>query len=1830
MTDEDTKNLVWVPDKDEVFCKATVISQEGDKVRVKVHKRGQNFELELDKKVVGSCNPAKFDRCDDMAELTHLNEPSVIHNLHLRYCDDSIYTYSGLFLVAINPYKKLDIYGADQLHRFHKASFEGRMPPHIFSIAENSYRNMKSNGKNQSILVTGESGAGKTENTKKVIQYLSLISTEDSSVQAVDNIHDKILKANPILESFGNAKTIKNNNSSRFGKFIKIFFDKKGLISGATIDYYLLEKSRVLHQQAKERNYHIFYQLLKGESTTKLRDVYRLDSNTDTFKYLNGSTPDIVNVDDAEEFKILKESFDIMGFSNSEIELVFLGIAVVLLLGNLEFTSWKADQASFKKDKKLSMIAEMLGLDEEQLSKNLLKPRVKAGREYVERLQNAREVKSTIDAISKYLYEKLFQFIIKRINQSLVGSSRSFEQSYIGVLDIAGFEIFDINSFEQLCINYTNEKLQQFFNHHSFILEQSEYLREDIQWDFIDFGLDLQPTIDLIEARKPMGIFEHLNEHCIMPKSSDVAFVEKLIEDFSKEKHPQFKPNKLRSGFVINHYAGPVEYNTTDWLSKNKDPVSEQILGMFPSSTNTFIRNLVKEENSPTNSKLKMVTQKHKEQLSVLMKQLSSTEPHFVRCILPNLEKTPSFIDKELVLNQLRCNGVLEGIRITRAGYPNKMTFDEFYQRYLILDLSDVFSRNTRSNCEIILRHIQLDTELFKIGITKIFFKSGILGFLEEQRDAAVRVVITKLQSVLRGRILRANTSREILKVKSSQVVARNMQKLDRLVTQRESPWLSLFIHLKPLLEDSVKVLDSKEMNESLKQINLKLKEAENAKLAFESENISLKDRLAALEEEIIKKSSSMKENTEALRTLQREEASKAAKLEQTLLQLKQVREVSETLSKDKSEMLLKLTESERSLQSGRDKISQLQEEIDSKAKDSMRLSEEARKAKEVVQLLAQTKALLEQKETEVFALSAKSSSNAREMEQKLADSKKMKQQVSDHATRIDELKSELLEKSKQLDKLTQKMASNQATIHSLETKLQQVSAELDEKSKMYVSSENTINELNKKIAESDTLAQKLLEEGKVNASLLAEINTLKEKHNSEIEQHKATAEVLERLKVESADLLRTKSDYSGKIITLQEDVASLQAKLQDKENLPPKYDPSLMNDYVAIKNKLNEQTAILRNEKFENQKLSEEVNMLRSKVDANFESPSKRSEARRSLAGGDDMRISQMNESRLREDLKKLQIQLKLEESNATRAENYAIELQKKLNQIRATRGINSYSDYEVLYKKSEKRVHELESKIGSMMSSDTNISTGTLSRSNSYNAIGANGSMDFAKIYNDINHTLKSTREELTKSKSEILRLKSLLRESEDELYNIKRENMKSSVKDYEELLARLKVDNSMLNNRLMELDKEVSKYKQRSDEYFEKLELAESAVIISKKHEQRAVQEREEMNNKLKLINEEIRASQKIIKELRAAVDEGEIKLKEKAKLVKSLEDKIDKHEKKIRYLDENYGDKKKNLESYKEEILNLNADMKFKLEKEIEIIKENKRLTIENEELSRIKMEVMAENEEVTSENEAYERQNELQKNEISALKGEKTVYERKLAQNAKQMQSLRVIIEESGRNLEEMSIKNRDLETIKENLTADLSELKDKFDRELKRTQILKEHNNNLEQEKEEVRSELRDVKQSYENSDQRFKDARTDNLVIVQENERVKTINGELKKRVEHLETKLYSNEQLKFLEENMSRMGEEIDSLKSDISDGALREEKLKKQLMSMKFDNESKASQLKKYNDENFNFQNMISQYKSKMEFLYQDSNEKDLKIKSQERELSQLREQVLLLKR
>ncbi|KAM5131245.1 uncharacterized protein MYH16 [Callospermophilus lateralis] len=859
----DIKRSCWVKDEKEGFIAGEIQSEQGDQVTVKTI---TNQTLTLKKDDIQQMNPPKFYQASDMADMTFLNEASVLDNLRQRYTHMRIYTYSGLFCVTVNPYRWLPIYGA-RVANMYKGKKRTEMPPHLFSISDNAYHDMLMDRENQSMLITGESGAGKTENTKKVIQYFANIGgTGKQSSDKKGSLEDQIIQANPVLEAFGNAKTTRNNNSSRFGKFIRIHFGTTGKLAGADIESYLLEKSRVISQQAAERGYHIFYQILSNKKP-ELVESLLLVPNPKEYHWISQGVTMVDNMDDGEELQITDEAFDVLGFSADEKIGVYKLTGGIMHFGNMKFKQKpREEQAEVDTTEVADKVAHLMGLNSGELQKGITRPRVKVGNEFVQKGQNMEQCNNSIGALGKAVYDKMFKWLVVRINKTL--DTKMQRQFFIGVLDIAGFEIFEFNSFEQLCINFTNEKLQQFFNHHMFVLEQEEYKREGIEWTFIDFGLDLQACIDLLE--KPMGIFSILEEQCVFPKATDATFKAALYDNHLGKSSNFLKPKGGKgkgpeAHFELVHYAGTVGYNITGWLEKNKDPLNETVVGLFQKSTLGILALLFKEEEAAAGSKKQKrgssfmtVSNFYREQLNKLMTTLHSTAPHFVRCIVPNEFKQSGVVDAHLIMHQLACNGVLEGIRICRKGFPNRLQYPEFKQRYQVLNPNVIpqgFVDNKKAS-ELLLAAIELDTNEYKIGHTKVFFRAGILAKLEDMRDERLAKIMTLLQCRLRGFLMRVEFKKMLERRLGLKVIQRNVRKFLQL---RLWGWWKLYNKVKPLLnvarqEEEMKAKEEELRNAMAKAQELvdKVKDLEEKTATLSQEKKDLTIQLQAEQENLM------------------------------------------------------------------------------------------------------------------------------------------------------------------------------------------------------------------------------------------------------------------------------------------------------------------------------------------------------------------------------------------------------------------------------------------------------------------------------------------------------------------------------------------------------------------------------------------------------------------------------------------------------------------------------------------------------------------------------------------------------------------------------------------------------------------------------------------------------------------------------------------------------------------------------------------------------------------------------------------------------------------
>jgi len=1303
------KRLVWVPHETAGFVAASMKRTQGEEVEVEI--------VETSKKVLVSrddmqkMNPPKYDKQEDMADLTCLNEASVLHNIKERYYSGLIYTYSGLFCVVVNPYKRLPIY-TEKIIEIYKGKKRHEVPPHVFAITDIAYRSMLQDREDQSILCTGESGAGKTENTKKVIQYLAYVAAskpkssshlpasnegglsfhgdigEDSSGFSWGELEQQLLKANPILEAFGNAKTVKNDNSSRFGKFVRINFDASGYIAGANIETYLLEKARIIRQAPDERTFHIFYQLLLGASKEFKSQLLLDDAKNYTFMTQGGLR--VPGIDDIEEFAATQNAMKVMGITDEDMISIWRVISASLLFGNMEFKQERnTDQATLPDNTVAQKVAHLLGIQVTDLTKAFLKPRIKVGRDYVTKAQTKEQVEFAIEAIGKATYERLFKWIVTRINRSLDRTKRQ-GASFIGILDIAGFEIFELNSFEQLCINYTNEKLQQLFNHTMFILEQEEYQREGIEWKFIDFGLDLQPTIDLIE--KPMGIMALVDEECWFPKATDKSFVEKLVT--SHAVHPKFVKSDFKSNadFSILHYAGQVNYSAAQWLMKNMDPLNENIVQYLQASQDPFVCHIWKDaeivgmaQQAMTDTQFGRVTRKgmfrtvsqlYKEQLSKLMVTLRNTNPNFVRCIIPNHEKKAGKINAPLVLDQLRCNGVLEGIRICRQGFPNRIPFQEFRQRYELLTPNVIPKgfMDGKKACEKMIIALELDPGLFRIGQSKIFFRAGVLAHLEEERDLRITDLVVKFQAYCRGLLARRNYQKRVQQLNAIRILQRNCAAYLKL---RNWQWWRLYTKVKPLLQ--VTKNDEKVMQKEneLKEITEKLHHHE-----VEVQNLD-KQYQQALEEKNI-----LAEQLQAETELCAEAEEMRARLAARKQEMEEIIHDMEARIEEEEEKVLKSGEDRKKLQQHiQDLEEQLEEEEAARQKLQIeKVQAEAKMKQFEEQLVAsddfkekfgKDKKNLEEKLSDVSAtlaeeeekakhllkLKAKHESTIGELEDKLRKDNQQKQEVERAKRKIEtelgDMKEQVLEKKQQVEDM-------QLQLGKREEEVAQALMKVDEEAASKANAQKSLRELESQLGE-----------------VVEDLEAEKEARNKAEKQKRDLNEELEALKNELLDSLDVTAAQQELRTAREKELANIKKSLEDETSNHEQMTTEMRHKHSHEISQLNNQLDLLKKSKTQAEKgkaqleaeLADLANELKS-VSSNKQEAERKRKQLENHAGELNAKLaesenrSQEAQERLNKimnEMDSMATQLQEAETRASQASKSTDGLEAQLNEVNA-----------------------------------------------------------------------------------------------------------------------------------------------------------------------------------------------------------------------------------------------------------------------------------------------------------------------------------------------------------------------------------------------------------------------------------------------------------------------------------------------------------------------------------------------------------------------------------
>ncbi|EYC06123.1 hypothetical protein Y032_0078g1203 [Ancylostoma ceylanicum] len=950
------ENRIWIPDAEVGYRLASVL--DDGLTDVLVGFRDEQGFFEKKRVARAECEtPTLNSLAPDLCQLTEPNAATVLDALKRRYLQNVIHTNCGLFCVVLNPWRGLPIYTTDLMSTYRTGVAD--MYPHIYTVAQSAYDGILRGGRNQSILITGESGAGKTENTKRIIEYVLECSAPSSSKQQHVNggisngyvdygssIGSDVVSSGVLLEAFGNARTTHNNNSSRFGKFIRIEFNEHGKLQSAQIECYLLEKSRVVNQNQGNRNFHVFYQLLSNAFSDEMRKQLLLTKPANQYKFLNqGNVAIDKDIDDAGDGLLTSRAMDRLGITSDEKMEVYSIVAACLLIGEIKFGERSGlDMSYVDGNAEIDAVTTLLGVKSSRLIEALTQPSIKVGDKVIRKNQNMQKSVFSAAALAKVLYERIFRWLLDKCNEAISESTSMLTESVlsrsIGVLDIAGFEIVQKNSFEQLCINYTNEKLQAFFNHFMFVREQSEYLDEGIQWVQKDFALDLQPTIDIIE--KPLGLLSLLEEECVVPNGSDQSLLQKLCTNL--EKFPEFKKAKPSQRcqhvrhFTIKHYAGSVDYNIDSWVEKNRDVVENAVLEVMCESTKALVKSLFPPVSTDlTRSRRGTLCQStvsflYKNQLTSLLDTLSSSSAHFIRCVVPNYERIPGKIDGPLVLNQLRCNGVLEGIRICRQGYPSRLPFAEFVARYQILNRdAPETGRGAAQICET----AGISCSRYQIGNTKIFCKIGVISDLEAKRRDYINGIIINIQARIRWIHMQRDCRMRQKRLKAVRIVQDNVRAFADIA---EWPWYRLLALVRPLIpkeRDKERILELEQLTEELQSENDQLRH----------ENLKLSTSCDLLQEKVEEAEQSAEE---ARKLIEKEVAEKNKEIKKVRMEMQQNEEVFELLEKKYSEQHQKVMKMNESLREYERKLDQVDMEKEELQKEIKKLREMFEKEKSI------------------------------------------------------------------------------------------------------------------------------------------------------------------------------------------------------------------------------------------------------------------------------------------------------------------------------------------------------------------------------------------------------------------------------------------------------------------------------------------------------------------------------------------------------------------------------------------------------------------------------------------------------------------------------------------------------------------------------------------------------------------------------------------------------------------------------------------------------------------------------------------------------------------
>ncbi|KAL7718232.1 Myosin-2 heavy chain [Entamoeba marina] len=1583
-------------------------------------------EIKVPKKNCFMRNPMRFDGVDDMSQLTHLSEATVLYNLKLRYMEDIIHTYSGLFCVVINPYRFFPIYTPFLVNKYQGRRKED-CAPHVYAIADGAYRAMldpSSKYRNQSILITGESGAGKTENTKRVIQFLAMTAGQSKKASGqLGELEEQLIDLNPMLEAFGNAKTVKNNNSSRFGKFLEIQFSNGGKIVGCIMSSYLLEKSRIVYQAREDRNYHIFYQLLAGANAQQKAEMHLDKPETYRLIYQNKKSPqeiDVEYMDDAEEFATTIKAMRSLNISDDDQNSIFRIIAGMLHLGNVKYEQNK-EGAEVSNLDTFARAAEMFGVDAEHLRKAIIQPKIKAGTEIIERHLSKEEAEFNTNATLKAIYHRLFMFIVEKVNEVL-GKTGAHS---IGILDIAGFEIFRENSFEQLCINLTNEKLQQFFNNHMFNLEQQEYQNEGIPWKQQNFGDDLQPVIDLIEQKIPSGLLSMLDEQSFVASGTDENFHNNICNTFGRG-HPRFrKPRVGGAGvyeFDILHYAGTVTYNANDWVRKNRDPLERDIQQVFiGKDSTTLISRLFRitsgiagssgdEVSSKSSKAAKFLTvgSNHKTQLEELMRKLKMTNPHFIRCILPNTQKKQRTFVDSTVLKQLRCNGVLEGIRITRMGYPNRMIYSEFLKRYYFLgDKINRRASDEKASSATLMRQIvdkypkdgqpRAKEGEFQFGKTKIFFKVGILAEIEEVREAKISEMLGGLQAAARAFAARKHFS--VLREQANAVTV-IQRTLKSWVQFRNWPWWKLYVKARPMLKRINFEEEVKKKDKDIEELKKKLAEEIERRKKAEEALASATAKIGELEAKIVDLEDKISDLENKLET---------AELDKSELKLK-----IENLEEDKEELKEEIDKKKSELKDAKLQREENEDEIDELKSTIISLNANLEKKDKTIQDMQDT---IDDKESEI----SKGKEEIKALEEEKDDVDQERRDISqskdDLARRLKKLDIECEDCKDKIEKLEDELDEMTNKNKDLSAELQQTQLKLGDTEKDLASQ---VSNTKKVTEERDAVTQKFENEKlttknltKVKAELEKKISGLKQ-DNEDLEDEKSNVETSLRnaqKKIKELDeeitkgsdvsqyLQQQKNDYEAQLTKMQEEKDAINGNLKKTEK--EKREKEL--EIASLEEKLADAEGERDEAETKRKNLERELKQILDEKDG--------------LEG--DKNSTERERKRVENDLKEAQRKLEESEAEVNTLKGRNKELDEQLTEASDAQEKAS-NEAETLKKKNtqnEKEISNLKSDIEAMQKSKKKEAE--------------NEKTLLTEDLEAAQEKLKSVQAELRKTaadlaeanekKSEIEALKDKLNDANKKMskqieeFKTKDEENSYKIENLEKVLKRKEAD---LEETQENLDVE-KKDRMNKEKQSKKLE-AEIKELKEKLNA--SVAERDSVFNAKKQVAAELDDLMETVSEHDEIVSGLKTQITKLTNDNKSFEDEIDELREK------NSKDKKK-ISELEEQILGLEdkptgpvVDQNEIRIRDVKIDDLNKALEIRGEQNNTL----TTANKELKSKNAELSSKIEIVENEIKRLENTK-----KRLENDK---------EEAEKDLSEQTIKRKGLEEENKNLNTRIQEL----------------------------------------------------------------------------------------------------------------------------------------------------------------------------------------------